>query len=791
MPGPLDRPKALAKQGLSWYHAHDPAGNGWHRGVRVAVLVPAVFAFTFEVIGNPQIALFAAFGVVALLLFVDFPGNRAARLASYVMLALAGVVLITLGTLCSRNEAVAVISMGVVAFLVLFSGILSSALAAAGRAALLLFILPVNLPVPISQIPPRLAGWGIAAGVAIPVAILVWPPKEYGNIRRFAAEVCAGIERVITNRAAGGGSPGDADCAAMSESLEALRRAFRSTLTRPVGLTSGSRLLIRLVDELEWLTAITANLTSAELQRWSELARLTALRAADVLGACASVLRNRRGWTAEADALIEALSRLGDERRQAAAGTRALLASPAPDDEAAWPYRGHEVAYATSLVGFTVELAAEADARPVLHRLLGRPAARRQRAQLSPAVDIARSQFDWHSVWLHNSLRGALGLALAVLFAKLTGAQHAFWVVLGALSMLRSNALTTGATVVRVLIGTLVGIAVGSLLVLAIGTSTAVLWAFLPPALFLASLAPDVISFAAGQAGFTLVLLILFNIIAPVGWSVGLVRLEDVALGAAASLIVGILLWPRGAAASIGAALGHAYRVAASYLEHAVNSALGLGQPPNDELREVMAADRRLDDAFRQYLAERGPKNVPVRDLTVAANGAVRIRLAGEAIAGLRRGEGSAARPPRPLAPSVGVVQLEVTALRDYYLALADEFEPRSRRGALPPETEDGGEGEVLESIRRDVAASAPNEPAPDDAAPGDPAPERRAPPDNVEVLAGARLLFAALYLQDMRILEGRLRTTLTGSEVVGQEGRAAPAAAAEPAASPAAPAAG
>ena len=749
------RPAALLKEGLRRYRAADPEGNAWHRGVRMAVVQPAVFAFTFKVIGNPQVAIFGAFGVVALLLFVDFSGDRTARVASYVMLALTGLPLIALGTLCSRNEALAVISMAIVGFAILFSGIVSSSIASAGRALLLVFILPVNLPVPLSDIGGRLGGWAIAAAVSIPVATLVWPPREHGNLRRFAAEVCAGIEGVITSRAAGHGRPGDVDCAAMSESLEALRRAFRSTLTRPVGLTTGSRLLIRLVDELEWLGAITANLTSEELGRWSELARRTALASADVLGACASVLRNRRGWTSEADALTDAMVRLGEERRRAIAGTRALLASPSADEGRAWPYSGHEVAYAASLVGFTVERAAQADARPVVRRLLGRPAAGGERAPLAPATDIVASQLDLHSVWLHNAIRGALGLALAVLFAQLTGAQHAFWVVLGALSMLRSNALSTGATVVRVLIGTLVGIAVGSALVLAIGTSTGILWGLLPPALFLASLAPDVISFAAGQAGFTLVLLILFNIIAPVGWKVGLVRIEDVALGAAASLIVGILLWPRGATAAIGTALRHAYQVAATYLEHAVDSALGLGPPPVEEQREVMAADRRLDDALRQYLAERGPRRAPVRDLTIAANGAVQIRLAGEAIAVLRPGEG--AEPlPRRLAPTVGILQLEVTALRTHYHAVADEFEPKARRGALPAETDGDAEAEVLESIRRGVADSAPV--------------DRSLPLDSAEVESGARMLLTGLYLQDMRILESRLRTGLSGSEVVGQD---------------------
>ncbi|MBO0748723.1 MAG: hypothetical protein J2O47_10240, partial [Acidimicrobiaceae bacterium] len=167
-------------------------------------------------------------------------------------------------------------------------------------------------------------------------------------------------------------------------------------------------------------------------------------------------------------------------------------------------------------------------------------------------------------------------------------------------------------------------------------------------------------------------------------------------------------------------------------------------------------------------------RNVAVRDLTVAANGAVQIRLAGEAIAGLRTAEGTAP-PPRQMAPTVGLVQLEVTDLRDYYLAVADEFEPRARRGSLPAEKGGDTEGEVLESIRRDVAESAPSDGA------------GALPADSPEVEAAARLLWTGLYLQDMRILEARLRSGLTGSEVVGQSGggrRPATMAAASPAAS-------
>ena len=83
-------------------------------------------------------------------------------------------------------------------------------------------------------------------------------------------------------------------------------------------------------------------------------------------------------------------------------------------------------------------------------------------------------------------------------------------------------------------------------------------------------LAPTAISFAAGQAAFTITLLILFNLLVPGGWKLGLVRVEDVAIGGAVSLAVGLLFWPRGAGADLGRALGRAYVDSSGYLAEAV-----------------------------------------------------------------------------------------------------------------------------------------------------------------------------------------------------------------------------
>ena len=62
--------------------------------------------------------------------------------------------------------------------------------------------------------------------------------------------------------------------------------------------------------------------------------------------------------------------------------------------------------------------------------------------------------------------------------------------VLGALSVLRSNALNTGQDAVRALLGTVAGFIVGAALLAGIGTNTTLLWFLLPLVVFLAGVAP-------------------------------------------------------------------------------------------------------------------------------------------------------------------------------------------------------------------------------------------------------------------------------------------------------------
>ena len=87
---------------------------------------------------------------------------------------------------------------------------------------------------------------------------------------------------------------------------------------------------------------------------------------------------------------------------------------------------------------------------------------------------------------------------------------------------------------------------IGAALLVGIGTNPDALWAVFPVAVLVAAYAPGTTPFLVGQAAFTVTVVVLFNLLDPVGWTVGLLRVEDVAIGCAVSLAVGVLLWPRG-----------------------------------------------------------------------------------------------------------------------------------------------------------------------------------------------------------------------------------------------------
>ena len=655
---------------LQWLAQHDRNYAALRRAGRTAIVMPALFALGDKVIGNGDVATFAAFGSFALLLLVDFGGSIRDRVQAQAVLALTGAVFVGLGTLASREVWPAAIAMAVVGFAVIFAGVVSSTLAGATTSLLLAFILPVSLPGPVSAVPDRLAGWLMASVVSVIAVAILWPapvrdPLRLAAVtasRALAARLRAEIAYLLSDHSAESGVELRADHDRAIEqsdaAMAALHGVFLATPYRPTGLSTTGRTVVRLVDELNWLNAIISQSHLPGPHVINGTVRDVKLAACALLERGADLLEATGGDPEPLrEAMVELREALGRMERDATSELPVRRAPSEADLEMVDEFlssldpsfRAQELSFAVSLIAGNIDLAAAAERRSWLERLLGRRPEGLS-GTLSAAQERATAHVERHSVWLHNSLRGAAGLGLAVLVAGETGVQHSFWVVLGTLSVLRSNALNTGQNVLRGLLGTVVGFVIGAALLHLIGTETAVLWLLLPVAILLAGIAPAVISFAAGQAAFTLTLVILFNIIQPAGWRIGLVRVEDIAIGCAVSLVVGVLFWPRGARAALRQALAEAYTDSADYLTGAVDFGVSrcdptAATPSTTSAAAIRAAasSRRLDDAFRGYLAERGAKPVPLAQVTSLVTGVAGIRLAADAVLDLwQRDDGTA-----------------------------------------------------------------------------------------------------------------------------------------------------
>ncbi len=255
------------------------------RALRATLVIPALFALTSEVLGNLQMATFAAFGGFATLVMVGFGGSRRDKLVAHLVMALAGSVLLVIGTAASSTAALAAAVTLPVVFCVLFAGIIGPNVASASTALLLIYVLPAASPGTLEMIPARLAGWWLAS-VAGTVAVLVLAPRPAGDRLRSAAAASA-TALADELQAALGGSLTAAHTKAAVAAKHALMTAFTSAPYRPTGLAVTDQALANLIEDLEWCAALIDDTVR-------EGTDLTAIAAIDqrLLGEAAGVLRD-------------------------------------------------------------------------------------------------------------------------------------------------------------------------------------------------------------------------------------------------------------------------------------------------------------------------------------------------------------------------------------------------------------------------------------------------------------------------------------------------------------------
>jgi len=665
---------APARTGVvGWLRSKDPDLLVVKRSVRAAVIMPSVFAIAHATFSNPQVALFGAFGSFALLLLVEFTGRPHTRLASYGGLYVVGACFTVIGTVVSTHKVAAVVAMALVGFAVLFAGILAPQAATASTAALLTFVLPVAVAQPASAVGPRLVGWTIAAGFCITACMLVWPPPWHDNLRRRLAAAISAVARLADARA-GGAEDAEAYGDVASE-LTRLRGQFSGTPYPPTGGAPVAVALSKLVGRVEWVAGNTAMIRD---EHWSTAplpARAVTEKVAETLHQTADLVCDGEGHPVRDPGRIEAVQEstrkldqlIGAELEADVSTLTESQTAPAPptglvgDESLAGSldpgFHARALGIATEMVADAALEAAGADA--VIDRRLGMADESTSRV----FAHRLRSHLSFRSVWFRNAVRGAIGLAVAVTVVEVTNVTHGFWVVLGTMSVLRSNALGTGATALRAVGGTALGFLVGSVIMIGVADHMVLLWVLLPLAVLISGIAPSMISFVAGQAGFTVVVVILFNIIQPIGWRVGLTRIEDVAIGCGVSIVVGFLLWPRGATGALGRALSDAFAASSGYLAAAVERLTMTSRHVDTEAGQQAShrAYLLLDDAFRQFFAERGAKVVSMEAVSKLFTGSNRLRLAAYTLATLP------VRPPAAGQPEVESVAVAEAVLRDCY----------------------------------------------------------------------------------------------------------------------------
>jgi len=722
------------------------------RAVRATVVVPSLFALTDKVVGDPQMALFATFGGFATLVIAGFGGTRKDKLIAHTGLAVTGSIALIIGTMVSGTTWLAVVVTIPVTFAIFFAGIAGPNAASGSAAAMFAYVLPVVSAGDASMIPSRLEGW-LLASAAGTIAVLVLSPKPPGDRLRAAA---ANLAAELANRLSAAADGVITDPESMHEAKENLRTAFLAAPFRPSGLATADQALNSLVQLLQWGASQVSDAfdghvdmkTTCPADRallrdaaalFSDTSDLLSGRPADpdIAGLertradSAAQLRELSGRAGERDARMAAAQAV---HAQAIAVTArgavvdALVASRRADPETIarerrmWYGAPQGASSRAASAGAGTVAAGSVPLIPNVRGLLSGRIGTPRPVGLRRATLLVTRHATVRSVWFLNSLRGAVALAAAVAVADVSGVQHAFWVVLGTLSVLRTSAASTGGTAWRALAGTVIGFVIGALLLLAIGTGQTALWVAFPVAVLVAAYAPGTTPFLVGQAAFTVTIVVLFNLLVPAGWRVGLLRIEDVAIGCAVSLVVGVLFWPRGVASVVGDDLADAFRRGADYLSQAVDWALSELMLPPAAAAGASNAGIRLDDAVRGFLTEQGSKKLSKEDLWTMVNASARLRLTAHTLAGLRTAVTAPGLPEGgaclPLAgsdeygetPACVALRSEAGSLSGFYDQVADEVGRASlsgrpawsqwstwiRRLAWTPRSEQAGEPPLI-----------------------------------------------------------------------------------------------
>ena len=157
------------------------------------------------------------------------------------------------------------------------------------------------------------------------------------------------------------------------------------------------------------------------------------------------------------------------------------------------------------------------------------------------------------------------------------------------------------------------------------------------------------------------------------------------------------MFWPHGAGALLRSDLANAFARCADYVAATMRE-LATGGDANETARTARASDaavHRLDDVFRQYLAERSATRMNVEDIAALVSGAARVRRAAQSLVALDSMMDRSARLDRCGAH----IEAELNTLHAWYVAFGDTVV--NQRPVPPPHLRDrDGRRELFECVR-------------------------------------------------------------------------------------------
>jgi uncharacterized membrane protein YccC len=582
----------------------DPGHVALRRAIRTTLGTAISVATALWLLpGSPGVVL-AAFGVFALLAFADFGGTWGRRFVALISTGIAGVILITVGTLAAgviwRVVVVTFLITGALAYLVVLRG----AFANAAPALTVVFVVTVMVATSTEQLAAMLQGYAVAVFIAIPITLFVFPRRTPARVRAACVIAMRTLAEHERNRLA----DHPRDVLALDGALQALRSSYLGNPFRSTGFRASDRALMSLVGQLQAL--LTATRRTAEVPTpvsdlpgnidyiHTTIACLDSL--ADALGGDGlgepSGKALAQAWVGEWDVAVQCLQ---DSTPSSLETDLRKIAHAFPDRAL-----GISAVRLSILVRRFLNLPAETFDTGT-HTVPEPP-------DYQPWAAL-RTQFTTKSPWMRTALRTGVALAVAAGVVETLGLAHGFWVLLGVIATLRQDSLGTLRTALLAVGGTFGGALIGAgVLLLFSGDEPVIVVAFLITA-FLSVYFQGTAPFALAQGVFSLYVVLVFSIVAwPPDLSTATDRVLDIAIGGGISLATAFLLWPRGVVAGLKANVLDAIDRARLVLQEAFgeffHGAKYGGQPP--DIKQMQAAMARTKEVVEVELGSHDPRQI-------------------------------------------------------------------------------------------------------------------------------------------------------------------------------------